>query len=137
MVFTRTLDNLYVISDRGEALDVDAIHRFLSDESYWGRGRPRGLTEAAIAGSLCLGLYTPDGWQAGFARVVTDRATMAHLSDVFVLAEHRGHGLGQSLIEVMLAHPALTTVWRWSLFTDDAHIFYARFGFTPYPDAEK
>ena len=136
-MFIRTLDNLYVINDRPEALDIDGIHRFLSEESYWGRGRPRSLTEAAIAGSLCLGLYAPDGRQAGFARVVTDRATMAHLSDVFVLAEHRGRGLGQSLVKAMLEHPALATVRRWSLSTSDAHALYARFGFAPHPDPEK
>ena len=137
MVFTRRLPNGYVISDRRAALDVDVIHRFLSTESYWAQNRPRGVTEAAIAGSLCLGLFAADGSQAGFARVVTDRATMAHLSDVFVLQMHRGHGLGVCLVEAMLSHPALATVRRWTLSTADAHALYAKFGFETFYEPEK
>ncbi len=137
MVFTRKLANGYVISDRRAALDHDLIHRFLSEESYWAHRRPRAVTEAAIAGSLCLGLYAPDGPQAGFCRVVTDRATMAHLSDVFVLSAHRGRKLGEAMVLALLEHPALRTVRRWTLSTNDAHGLYARFGFGAYHEPEK
>lgn len=132
MVFTRHLANGYFVSDRRAALDLDLIHDYLAHESYWARSRPRAVTEAAIAGSLCLGLYADDGSQAGFCRVVTDRATMAHLSDVFVLAAHRGHGLGLALVEAILDHPALCTVRRWTLSTNDAHALYAKCGFEPF-----
>jgi len=43
----------------------------------------------SIEHSLVLGLYAADGAQAGFARLVTDRATFAWLCDVFVDAGHR------------------------------------------------
>jgi hypothetical protein len=47
----------------------------------------------SVEKSLCFGLYR--GYeQIWFARVVTDRATVAYLADVFVLGEHRGRGLG-------------------------------------------
>ncbi len=137
MVFTRRLPDGYFVTDRKSLLDVEVIHTFLSQESYWAQNRPRAVTEAAIAGSLCVGLYTPDSVQAGFARVVTDRATMAHLSDVFVLPPHRGHGHGQALVEALLFHPALRTVRRWTLATADAHLLYARYGFGPYLEPEK
>jgi GNAT superfamily N-acetyltransferase len=137
MVFTRRLASGYLISDRKAALDLDLIHRFLSTESYWAQNRPREITEAAIAGSLCLGLYAPDGSQCGFSRVVTDRATMAHLSDVFVLASHRGHGLGEAMVKALLEHPALSRVRRWTLSTADAHGLYAKFGFAPFYEPEK
>jgi len=48
--------------------------------------------EHTIDGSLCLGLSAPDGAQVGFCRLVTDRATFAFLSDVFVDVAHRAGG---------------------------------------------
>ena len=137
MVFTRRLANGYLISDRKAALDLDMIHHYLSTESYWAQNRSRDITLAAISGSLCLGLYASDGSQAGFARVVTDRATMAHLSDVFVLTEHRGHGVGEAMVKALLDHPALKTVRRWTLSTADAHGLYAKFGFAAFSEPEK
>jgi GNAT superfamily N-acetyltransferase len=137
MVFSRRLASGYLITDRKAALDLDVIHRYLSAESYWAQNRTRETTLAAISGSLCLGLYAKDGSQAGFCRVVTDRATMAHLLDVFVLAEHRGHGLGEAMVKAMLEHPALVTVRRWTLSTADAHGLYAKFGFGPFHEPEK
>lgn len=137
MTFTRALPDGYTLTDRSASFDIDMIHRYIAEESYWARGRARAVTEAAIAGSLCMGLFAPDGRQAGFARVVTDRATMAHLSDVFVLPEHRGHGHGRALVEALLFHPALRTVRRWSLTTADAHGLYARYGFGPFPQPER
>ncbi len=137
MVFARVLPDGYALTDRTAALDVDVIHRYLCEESYWARGRSRAVTEAAIAGSLCVGLFAPDGAQAGFARVVTDRATMAHLLDVFVLPAHRGSGHGRALVEALLFHPALRGVRRWTLSTADAHGLYARYGFEAFLEPDK
>jgi GNAT superfamily N-acetyltransferase len=121
----------YTISDDPARVDVDAVHRYLHDESYWARGVPRDVVERSIAGSLPFGLYAPDGSLAGFARVVTDRATYGYLADVFMLDAHRGAGLGVWLIEVVLSHPELQGLRRWVLFTEDAHGLYERFGFGP------
>ncbi len=133
MAFTRLFVSGYRISDDQRELDIDAIHGFLSEQSYWAQGRPRTITEAAIAGSLSLGLYAPDTNLAGFGRIVTDRATTAPLSDTFfILAAHRSRGLAQALVAAMLEHPELVTVRRWTLSTNDAHGLYARFGFVPF-----
>ncbi len=121
----------WIISDDRARLDLDLLHRFLSVEAYWARGRSRAIMERAFANSLCLGLYAPDGSQAGFARVVSDRAIIAHMNDVFVLPAWRGRGLGKQLVAAALAHPDLRTVIRWTLSTDDAHGLYASFGFGP------
>ena len=114
----------YTISDDPARVDVDAVHRYLHDESYWARGVPREVVERSIAGSLPFGLYAPDGSLAGFARVVTDRATYGYLADVFMLDSHRGAGLGVWLVEVVLSHPELQGLRRWVLFTEDAHGLY-------------
>jgi GNAT superfamily N-acetyltransferase len=79
---------------------------------------------------VVFGLYPPAATQAGFARVVTDRARFAWLADVFVLEAHRGAGLGVWLVETVLSHPDLTAV-RFVLGTADAHGLYERFGFEP------
>lgn len=78
----------YQISTDPQRLDVAAIHAFLT-QSYWSPGIPRATVERAISHSLCFGLYRGTE-QAGFARVVTDRATFAYLADVFILEAHRG-----------------------------------------------
>lgn len=125
------------ISTDPALLDVDLIHRFLSEESYWARGRARAVTERAIAGSLCFGAYDEDAGQVGFARVVTDAATFGFLADVFVVAAARGRGVGKALVTAVTAHPDVGSLPRLTLATDDAHGLYAQFGFVPVDDAER
>jgi ribosomal protein S18 acetylase RimI-like enzyme len=62
--------------------------------------------------------------------VVTDHATFAYLCDVFVLEDHRGHGLGKAMMRAALAHPALSGARRVMLATRDAHGLYRRYGFS-------
>jgi GNAT superfamily N-acetyltransferase len=119
----------YEVSTDAARLDTDMIHRFLSEESYWAKGRAREVTERAIANSLPFGVYLGDQ-QAGFARVVTDTITFAWLADVFVLPEHRGRGVGKLLVKTVLADPRFAGMKRWSLGTADAHELYRRFGFS-------
>jgi GNAT superfamily N-acetyltransferase len=120
----------YEISTDDQRLDRALIHRFLHDDSYWATGVPRDVVDRAITNSLCFGLYGDNG-QVGFARVVTDRAAIAYLADVFVLEEHRGRGLGKWLIETVMAHPDLQGLRRFFLGTADAHALYERYGFRP------
>ena len=123
----------YLISTDPALIDVDAVHRYLADESYWSRGVSRDVVARSIARSLAFGLYhapaAGEPVQAGFARAITDRATMAYVADVFVLPEHRGRGLGAWLIECMLAHPDLQGLRVWRLATLDAHGLYEKHGF--------
>ncbi len=80
----------FTISTERARLDRDAVYRYLSGESYWASGLARGIFERAVDGSLPFGLYAEDGAQIGYARVVSDGAVFAWLSDVYVLAAHRG-----------------------------------------------
>ncbi|HEY1407773.1 MAG TPA: GNAT family N-acetyltransferase [Promineifilum sp.] len=120
------------ISTDIERLDFDLIHRFLSEESYWARGRSMEMVRKAIENSLNFGVYL-DGQQIGFARVVTDRTTFAWLADVFIVTGHRGHGYSKMLVRSIMEHPELQGLRRWFLATRDAHGLYARFGFTAVP----
>ena len=118
----------YTISTDRARLDVEAVHEFLSTQSYWARGRDFETVRRAVENSLPFGVYK-GGRQIGFARVVTDYATFAWLADVYVLDEFRGEGLGKWLVEVVLSHPELQNLRRWILGTRDAHELYRRFGF--------
>ena len=118
----------YLISTDRDRLDVATIHDFLSNHSYWAKGRSLDVVKRSIANSVAFGLFK-DNQQIGFARVVTDYATFAWLADVFVLDEFRGRGLGKWLIEVILAHPDLQGFRRWVLSTKDAHGLYRNFNF--------
>ena len=118
----------YLISTDPERLDLDAIFAYLSGESYWARGRPREQVVAGVENSIPFGVYR-DGEQVGFARIVTDYATFAWLADVYVLAAHRGQGLGKALVEAVIEHPAVAGLPRVVLATADAHGLYERYGF--------
>jgi GNAT superfamily N-acetyltransferase len=118
----------YQIDTDPTRLDIPLIHHFLARCSHWARDIPLDTLRRAIAHSLTFGLYR-GGAQIGFARLVTDQATFAYLADVFVLPEERNTGLGQWLIESILAHPPLHGLRRWLLVTKDAKSLYLRCGF--------
>jgi len=123
----------YIISTNPAKLDVDAIHHYLSQESYWAAGIPKPVVEKSVNNSLCFGLYYKDA-QVGFARLVTDKATFAYLADVFVITAHRGKGLSKWLMQTIHAHPELQNLRRWWLGTKDAHSLYEQFGWTRITD---
>lgn len=109
-------------------LQVDVIHAFLRDESYWARERTLEQTKTAIENSICFGLYLGER-QIGFARVVSDKATFAYVGDVFVIEEFRGRGLSKWLMQVIVENPELQGLRRWVLATRDAHGLYRQFDF--------
>jgi GNAT superfamily N-acetyltransferase len=125
----RELPGGYELDDDPARIDLDTVHAYIRDVSYWAKGRPREKMQSAIAGSArVVGLYAPDGSQAGFLRVISDRTTYAYLADVFVLDEHRGRGLGVELVREAVD----TEPWNemsWHLRTSDAHELYEKFGF--------
>jgi GNAT superfamily N-acetyltransferase len=141
----------FLISTDPARLDLDVIHGFLTN-CYWAKGIPREVVARSIEHSLCFGVYdggasprlakearhgAPEFVQVGFARVVSDFATVAYLGDVFVLESHRGRGLSKWMMECITQHPTLQNLRRWILLTRDAHGLYSQFGFTPVKLAER
>ena len=120
----------YLINTDINVLDIEVIHTYLSQESYWAKGVPRNVVEKSIKNSLCFGLFYQEH-QIGFARVISDYATFAYLGDVFVLEVYREQSLGKWLVACIKAHPKLQNLRRWMLATADAHGLYAKYGFTP------
>jgi GNAT superfamily N-acetyltransferase len=119
----------FTVSDDPNRLQIDVIHKYLSEESYWAGKRTREQTVRAIKNSLPFGVYKGEN-QIGFARVVTDFATFAYLGDVFILEDFRGQGLSKWLMETITEHPDLQNFRRWILATRDAHTLYEKFGFS-------
>ena len=116
-----------ISTDRAR-LDVPLVHEYLSKNAYWALGRERHVVEQSIAASLNFGIYERRGAMLGYARVVSDFATVYYLADVFVIPERQRQGLGRRLIEYVVTHPqlrALTGV----LITKDAADLYRPFGF--------
>jgi len=125
----RELVDGFELDDDPGRVDVDAVHAFISQESYWGSGRTRERVRRAISGSSrVLGLYH-GAEQVGFARAVSDGATVAYLADVYVLPAYRGKGLGTALVrEIVDGGPGSDV--HWLLHTADAQALYAKLGFT-------
>jgi GNAT superfamily N-acetyltransferase len=124
----RLREGEYEIDTDKRRLDIAAIHRFLSNESYWAQNRSLEQTLTAIENSLCFGVFRGKE-QVGFARVVTDNAVFAYLGDVYIVEAHRGRGLSKWLMRIIVEQPDLQGLRRWLLATRDAHGLYEQFGF--------
>jgi GNAT superfamily N-acetyltransferase len=122
----------YLVSTDPAKLDLAVIHQYLSKESYWAQNIPVEIVQRSIENSFCFGLYHK-GRQAGFCRLITDKATFAYLADVFILPEHRGKGLSKWMISFIQQHPDLQQLRRWMLVTKDAQGLYEQFGWTALP----
>lgn len=126
----RWLPNGLELDDDPKRVDLDAVHAFISQESYWGKGRARERVARAIDGSTrVVGIYRGSD-QVGFARAVSDGAVVAYLADVYVLEPYRGNGLGLELIREIVDGDTRDDV-RWMLHTADAAGLYRKLGFRP------
>ena len=129
-IFQDTRGPLTLTTDR-EWIDVDVVYDMLRAE-HWGSQVRREALERSIENSVCVGVYdtADDDRQVAFARVVTDLATYAYLTDVVVAPAARGKGIGTWIVEAVLAHPDLQGLRRVTLLTRDAQDLYKKFGFT-------
>jgi GNAT superfamily N-acetyltransferase len=124
----RRLDAGLELDDDSRRIDSAEVHRFLSEESYWAKGRPRETQDRLIReASRVVGLYDGDR-QIGFCRAFTDGVSIAYLADVYVLTDYRGRGLGEELVREMIDDGPYSGV-KWLLHTTDMHPLYRKLGF--------
>jgi len=109
-------------------IDLDRVHAWIARKRHWAGSMPRGVFERAVRGSLCFAALER-GATIGFCRVISDRATFAYLSDMFVDPARRGRGVGKAIMAVIMGHPELKALRLWLLVTADAQGLYARHGF--------
>lgn len=112
----------YVISTATQLIDREFLTAsFKTDDMYWAKPLSPDELELALSQSLTFGLYqsmpptrrdndspssptTPsptleaekdeDLTQIGLARFVTDNVTFVYISDVYIVRDQRGKGLG-------------------------------------------
>ncbi|RKL64755.1 GNAT family N-acetyltransferase [Salipaludibacillus neizhouensis] len=114
------------ISDDKSLLNIDTIYVFMQ-RSYWANRRPKDKIKKSIENSLCYGVYD-GGKQVGFARIVTDWATMYYLCDVYIDEDYRVQGIGKKLIEEIVSSECLRNLFGY-LGTKDAHSLYEQYDF--------
>jgi GNAT superfamily N-acetyltransferase len=124
----RVVGDGYELDDDPGRIDREAVHRYLSGESYWAQGRARETQDALIDNAArVVGLYHGTT-QVGFSRAISDGHVQSYLADVYVLEEHRGHGLGVELVRFSVDEGPLAGT-KWILHTADAHGLYRKLGF--------
>lgn len=116
----------YKFSDDKSLISIDKVYDLLS-KTYWAKDRSKEITKKAIENSLCIGIYK-DTEMVGFARLVTDYATMYWLADVIIDPKHRGKGLGKKLIEIVINMKEIKDCFG-ILATSDAFELYEKYGF--------
>ena len=128
----RELRDGYELDDDTARIGREVVHRFISEDSYWGFRREREVMDGLIErASRNVGLYAPDGSLVGYSRTVdAPDAWLVYLADVFVLPEHRGRGLGVELVRFTVEEGPYAHR-RWLLHTADAHGLYEKLGFEP------
>jgi GNAT superfamily N-acetyltransferase len=120
-------DGIELDDDRAR-IDLAEVHRYLSEQSYWAKGRPYELQQELVAGAVrVVGLYHGER-QIGFCRAASDGVSFVYLADVYVLAAYRGRGLGEELVREMVERGPYAD-HRWLLHTQDMHPLYRKLGF--------
>lgn len=125
----------YCITTDKTKMDIFAIHDFLSKHSGWSNNIPLDIVKTSIENSISFGLFHNEK-QIGFARVISDLATIAYLGDIYILEDYRGKGLSKKLMETIIKHPYLQGLRRWILLTSTADWLYEKYGFTKLPKPE-
>lgn len=116
----------YKISNDKSLLSIEKIKQLLS-KSYWAKDRSVEVIEKAVNNSDCYGVYIGKE-QVGFARVVTDYATIYWLCDVIIDEKYRGKEIGKNLVKRIVESSDYKDL-RGILATKDAHGLYGQFGF--------
>jgi len=125
----------FTIRTARDEQDHVAVHDFLSNHSYWARGISIETVNKSMDHSLNFGVFHQDK-QIGYARVISDQATIAYLGDVYILPEYRGRGLSSWLMDRVMSFPQLQGLRRWVLLTSDAHGLYEKHGWKRVPKPE-
>jgi len=125
--WTRSIENSqFLISNDTKAISRDFIQTaFAGDDINWTGPVPAPILETMIEKACTLGMYAvepkgpvestnddhPVRSQIGFARIITDYATIAYLTDVYIDPKYRKLGLGKWLMacfqEICAEMPAL------------------------------
>jgi GNAT superfamily N-acetyltransferase len=104
----------------------------LYSQEWWTKDRSFDDVARMLRHSdIVLGCCGDDGRLVGFARVLTDFTFKALIFDVIVHASSRGLGVGQAIVNHIVARPDLEKVSSFELYCPERLIpFYEKLGFT-------
>jgi N-acetylglutamate synthase and related acetyltransferases len=125
----------YVITTDTAKMNVEVIHGYLSNQSYWAQNIPMQVVQRFMQHSFCFAVIHQNE-TIGFARLITDYTTFAYLADVFILPAYRRQGLSKKLLTFIHANPELQGLRRWLLGTKDAHGLYEQFGWVRFSEEQ-
>ena len=118
----------YRILDGAEHMNIDDVMQLLK-MTYWADKRPAEQVEKSMRNSSCYGIYLDSEKKlVGFARVISDYATMFYLCDVIIDPDYRHQGLATALLSYIEQLPLYKGLRRF-LITRDAHALYRKFGY--------
>ena len=110
-------------------LRLDQVKQLLDQHSFWAQGREREQLKRMLASSQAVVTAWQGRQLVGIGRATSDGAYRAVLWDVVVSSEHQGQGIGRSIVEGLLASPAVAGVERVYLMTTNSSGFYRQLGF--------
>ncbi|HJT33646.1 MAG TPA: GNAT family N-acetyltransferase [Pirellulales bacterium] len=107
--------------------------RHLYAREWWTQGRSEAQVRTLIENSdIVVAFCEAESRRlVAFARVLTDFTIKGLIFDVIVDSDFRGQGLGKTLLDTVIAHPALKSVRTFELYCRPELVpFYERWGFT-------
>ncbi|KAG9187143.1 hypothetical protein G6011_05014 [Alternaria panax] len=101
--WTRTVGSTtYLISsDRSLLPHLFVQEAFATETMFWAKPLTFTALSTMLDNSLTLGVYTVSNdtrTPVGMGRMVTDYTTLAYLTDVYIVPEQQGRGIGKWLI---------------------------------------
>ncbi len=118
----------FVITTDKASIQVERVHQWLSQESYWSKNIPLSVVQDSVEHSFCMGAFYK-GQQIAYARCITDYTTFAYVADVYVEEAYRGRGLSKKMMDLLMEQDWMQRLRRIMLATLDAHELYKKYGF--------
>ena len=109
---------------------IEDLFRLYSNQ-WWTRDRTLDETRSLVEhSSLIVGFADARGHLVAFARVLSDFTIKALIFDLIVDESHRNQGLGKTLLQAVMDHPALSQVRHFELYClPEMAPYYESFGF--------
>lgn len=109
--------------------DASVLTALYEDYEWWADRDVTDVRDALAETEVAIGVEE-EGDLVASARVLTDYRYYANVFDVIVAAEHRGQGVGETLMEAIIGHPDLQNIAGFSLLCRKGLVpFYESMGF--------
>jgi len=118
----------FVLTDDPQKFDFEDVFRLIA-QTEWMQRVHRDTIRKSLEHTHVYALLAPGGSLAGCVSVLSDQVFNARLSNLVIVENHRGRGLGRWMMSTLLYSSRFKDVEAWQLIADDAQSLYRRFGF--------